>query len=176
MPDIVYYVAVSLDGFIATPDGGVGWLAPFEASGEDYGYAAFLSSVDALLLGSRTYEQALTFGPWPYGDKPSWVFTHRRLELVDGVRATDRSPADVVSEMDALGVSRAWLVGGAALASSFRAEGLITQYVVSVMPVILGGGVPLFGERGPAERLRLLDTVAYADGVVQVRYARLEGA
>lgn len=176
MADIVYYVAASLDGFIATPDGGVGWLAPFEASGEDYGYAAFYATVDALLLGSRTYEQSLTFGPWPYEGKPTWVFSHRSFESGPDVTVTENTPLGVAAELDARGVRRAWLVGGAALAASFRAEGLITEYIVSVMPVILGGGVPLFAGPGSQERLRVVESRTYDDGVVQVRYIAADGS
>jgi dihydrofolate reductase len=172
VPEIVYYVAASVDGYIATPDGGVEWLAPFEASGLDYGYEEFYASVDALLLGSRTYEQALTFGPWPYAEKPSWVFSRRGLGAAAGVRLTTWGPAEVAAEMDALGLRRAWLVGGAALAASFRAQRLITEYVISVMPVILGRGVPLFQTPGPPEPLSLLETTRFEDGVLQQRYTR----
>ena len=66
MPEVVYYVATSLDGYIATPEGSVDWLSTFEGTEEDYGYAEFYSTVDALLLGSRTYEQNLAFGEWAY--------------------------------------------------------------------------------------------------------------
>jgi len=177
MTEIVYYVAMSLDGFIATPDGGVAWLAPFESSAEDYGYGAFYASVDAVLLGRRTYEQALTFGPWPYGDNRVWVFSHGDLApAAAGVRVTDRTPDEIAAELDAQGVRRAWLVGGAALAASFREAGLITEYIVSVMPVVLGGGVPLFAGLGPQECLRLVESTAFADGVVQLRYERADVA
>ena len=78
-PHIVFYVAMSLDGYIATPHGGIKWLAFFEKAGEDYGYATFYSSIDAVVLGSKTYERTLTFGGWPYPGKPCWVCSHRRL-------------------------------------------------------------------------------------------------
>ena len=71
LPEIVYYVATSIDGYIASPDGSVEWLSPYEGKGEDYGYTEFYDSVDGVLLGSRTYEKALSFGAWPYSDKPS---------------------------------------------------------------------------------------------------------
>jgi dihydrofolate reductase len=170
VPEIVYYVAASLDGFIATPDGRVEWLAPFEASGDDYGYAAFLASVDVLLLGRTTYEQVLTFGPWPYAGKLSMVFSRRPLAPEAGVTLTARSPVDVAAELDARNLRRAWLVGGGALAASFRAAALITEYIVSVMPVVLGGGVPLFAADGPQERLRLIESTPFESGVIQARY------
>ena len=125
--EVVYYVAVSLDGFIATPDGGVDWLAPFEGGDEDYGYAAFYASVDAVLLGRRTCRQALSFGAWPYADKPCWVFSRRgRRELSavpTGVTTTAASPREVVAGLERRGVGRAWLVGGGELAGSFRDQG-----------------------------------------------------
>jgi dihydrofolate reductase len=185
MPEIIYYVAASLDGFIATPDGGIAWLAPFEAPGEDYGYAAFYASVDALLLGSRTYEQALSFGEWPYAGKPCWVFSRSPLSQArPEVTGTDRSPREAAAELDSRGIRRAWLVGGGQLAGAFRDEGLITEVIVALIPVILGAGISLFGAHAPdlrglsetskvsiaAESLNLVDHKVYPNGVVQIRY------
>jgi dihydrofolate reductase len=100
MPDIIYYVATSLDGFIATPDGGVEWLDPFETADEDYGYSAFYASVEAMLLGSRTYEQLLTVGEWPYPGKPGWVFTKRSVGVSrPEVILTARSPREMIAEV-----------------------------------------------------------------------------
>ena len=175
MPEVIYYVACSLDGFIATPDGGLDWLTPFEASGEDYGYAEFYGSVDAVVLGSRTFEQALTFGEWPYPGKPSWVMSSRAIAPGrDDVTVTSRTPAEVVADIELLEIGRIWLVGGGALAGSFQAAGLITEFVVSFIPVILGEGVPLLGAAGARETLRLVSTKAYPDGVVQARYVGVD--
>jgi dihydrofolate reductase len=171
VPEIIYYAAASLDGHIATADGGIAWLAPFEATGEDYGYAAFYASVDALLLGSRTYEQVLTFGEWPYADKPCWVFSRRPLEPARSeVIVTPRTPGEVVAELDARGMRRAWLVGGGQLAAAFRAEALISEYIVAIIPVILGSGISLFGSAGPEQKLGLIEHKSYSNGVVQMRY------
>ena len=175
--EVIYYVAASLDGFIATPDGGVEWLSPFEGTGEDYGYAEFYASVDVLLMGSRTYEQSLGFGKWPFEGKPSLVLSKRPLRPARAdVTVSADPPARVVSELQALGYRKAWLVGGAAVAGSMRTEGLITGYVVSLIPVVLGGGVPLFGQPGPRERLTLTSTRSFPNGLVQVSYARGEPA
>ena len=173
MTQIVYYVASSLDGYIATSGDGLEWLAPFEGGDEDYGYAEFYASVDVVLLGSRTYETALGFAAWPYPGKPAWVFSRRALEVADpDLTVTDRSPAEVVAALEARGVRRAWLVGGGTVAASFRSAGLIDEYVVSTIPVILGDGIPLLGACGPLEPLRHPGTVSYPSGVVQSRYVR----
>jgi len=159
--EIVYYVAASVDGFIATPDGGIDWLKPFENTGEDYGYAEFYASVEAVLMGRKTYEQCLQFPEWPYAGKPYWVFS----------AVTGNTPRKVVAEMKARGLRRAWLVGGGKLAAAFRAEGLITEHIVSVIPVLLGAGIPMFDGPGSAEKLQLLSSRPYSNGIIQLRYA-----
>ena len=158
--EIIYYVAASLDGLIATPDGGIEWLKPYEGTGEDYGYGEFYASVEAVLLGRATYETCLQFPEWPYPGKPYWVFS----------RSNGNTPQSVVAEMKARGLRRAWLVGGGKLAAAFRAAGLITEHIVSVVPVVLGAGIPLFDGPGPAQQLRLLSSRAYPSGIVQLRY------
>jgi len=173
VPEVIYYVAASLDAYIATTDGGVDWLAPFESAGEDYGYADFYASIDAVLLGSRTYKQCLGFAEWPYPGKPCWVFSKRRLKPARrDVSVTARSPREVLAELEARGYRRAWLVGGGKLAASFRAKGLITEYIVSVVPVVLGAGIPLFASRGLKESLTLAGSKPYPSGLVQLRYRR----
>ncbi|MBA3762818.1 MAG: hypothetical protein H0X04_05655 [Chthoniobacterales bacterium] len=108
MPEIVYYVAASVDGYIAAADGSVDWLARFDTAGEEHGAGELHSSVDALLLGSHTYEFALKLGHWPARDKPSWVFTHRDLRVLDpSITLTSQSPAELVAVLRARGVRRA---------------------------------------------------------------------
>ena len=86
LPDVHVFVGASLDGFIATEDNGLGWLDEVNSAGEDYGYAEFLASVDAILLGRNTYDITRKFGEWPYGDRKVLVLTHRPLEPVKNER------------------------------------------------------------------------------------------
>jgi dihydrofolate reductase len=171
-PEVIYYVAASLDGYIGPPDASVAWLTPFEGGSEDYGYAHFFASVDSILLGRKTYEQSLTFGQWPYKGKRCWVFSRQKLKANPGVTVTQDSPAKVIRELKAQEVRRAWLVGGGELAGAFRAEGLIKEYIVSVVPIILGAGVRMFGEDGSPEKLTLVESKRYPSGIVQLRYAK----
>lgn len=168
MPKVTLYIATSLDGFIAEPDGGVGWLF----TEGDYGYTAFFDSVGALLMGRRTYEQVLGFGEWPYGEKPTYVFTrsapggdHPHVEFVSGDLGA------FVEELRRRTTGDVWLVGGAALVSAFRELGSIDEYILSVHPVLLGDGIPLFERSLPRETLRLLEVHTYESGLVQLRYA-----
>ena len=177
MTQLIYYVAVSLDGFIAPPDGSVDWLAPYNAGGEDYGFCEFYKTVDALIEGSKTYEQAITFGQWPHPGKPCWVVTSRKFESTQPeVHFTSVTPAELIHHVSAQGHKRVWLVGGSQLAASFRAAGLITEYVLSIIPVFLGAGRPLFASSGPVENLRLVESKRYPSGLVQLRYVRAAGA
>lgn len=169
--DVAYYVAASLDGYIATPDGGTAWLKPFESTHEDYGYAAFYAGVDAVLMGSRTFEQCLRYERWPYADKPCWVFSSRRFDRVPpGVTVLDQPPAQALAALESRWLKRAWLVGGGKLAASFAAQGLIGEYIVSVVPVLLGVGIPLLDGVRLDEALQLRDAKRYNSGVMQLRY------
>ena len=178
MSEIVYYIATSLDGYIATADGGVDWLAPFQSAGEEHGASGLYSSVDALLLGSHTYEFALKLGHWPSPDKPSWVFTRRDLRrLHPSITLTSQDPIEFVEMLRARGVRRAWLMGGGELATSFRRAALISRFIISIFPVILGSGVPLFAPtQSEGDALRLLDSKAFPSGIVQLTYGRADSA
>lgn len=173
MTQLIYYVAVSLDSFIAPPNGSVDWLAPYNTGSEDYGFAEFYKTVDALIEGSKTYEQALTFGEWPHPGKPCWVVTGRKLESKQPeVRFTSMAPAELLRHVASQGHQRIWLVGGSQLSASFRDAGLITEYVLSIVPVFLGSGRPLFAGPSPVENLRLVESKPYPSGLVQLRYVR----
>jgi len=169
--EIVYYVACSVDGYIATQDGGVGWLAPFEAGEEDYGYQEFYSSIDALLIGSHTYEFALSQGSWMAADRSSWVFTRRSLPVAHpSITLTAEDPEQVVEEMKVRGLKRAWLLGGGELAASFRTRGLISRYMIAVVPTVLGQGIPLLAPASGADDLELIAMKSYSNGIVQLTY------
>ena len=179
MPTIAYYVAASVDGYIADADGGVGWLPEGESpekESEDYGYYDFYAGVDALAMGRRTYDQVLGFGQWPYAGKPAYVFTSRPpQENPYGVEFVTEEPAEFVRDIAAQYDGTLWLVGGANLAEGFRRADLIDEYLIHVVPVALGRGIPLFGGDAPPTPLRLVESRSYDDGVVMLHYRRAAG-
>ncbi len=174
MPRVIVYIATSLDGFIADRDGGVGWLDdihPSEADG-DFGYAEFYDSVGSLIMGRATYDQVLDFGAWPYPGKPTYVFTsnppggdHPDVEFVSG------NPRAFVEGLKARSEQDVWLVGGGKLIASFREQGLIDQYIITMIPVMLGEGVLLFAGGQPGETLRLEEIKHFENGLVQLSYS-----
>ena len=169
--DIVYYVATSLDGYIADADGGVDWLNQYMDTGEDYGYPVFYASVEGIVMGSHTYEFALKYAPKTEPDRPTWVFTTRDLPVSHSrVTLTSEDPKTVVKSIEDSGLKSVWLMGGGKIAGSFRQDGLISRYMIAVIPIILGDGIPLFD--GPRRRdpLKLTDSKVFPTGIVMLTY------
>jgi len=164
------FIATSLDGFIARPDDDLDWLPP--GGGEEHGYEAFMATVDALVIGRRTYEKVLTFDTWPYGEKPVVVLSTRPLapappEAV--VECMSGAPAEIVSRLAARGVRHIYVDGGITI-QRFLEAGLIQRLIITRIPVLLGSGIPLFG---PLQRdivLQHVGTRQYASGMVQSEY------
>ncbi|MFN2548819.1 MAG: dihydrofolate reductase family protein [Myxococcales bacterium] len=161
------FIAASVDGYIAGPDGGLDWLKPFE--GQEHGYTAFYESVDAVVIGRGTYDVVLTFPGWAYGKKRVIVCTRRPASPSHGEEITREEPRALAERLDREGVRRVYVDGGA-LIRSFLREGLVHEMTISVIPVILGAGIPLFADGLPERRLRLIDARTYASGLVQLRY------
>ena len=128
------FIATSLDGFIARRDGGIDWLSIVETPGEDYGYATFFADVDALILGRGTYDTALGFPAWPYGDKRCIVLTHGSRESRHGERFHAGAPGPLLEELHAAGVRRIYVDGGAVIRLFLR-EGLIDDITLSIVPI-----------------------------------------
>lgn len=172
MSKVILYIAISLDGCVADKDGGVGWLEAFGAEGEDYGYKAFLAGVGTIISGSTTYEQALTFGEWSYPDKRFIVLTRRTLPGTPppGVEFYSGEPEPLIRDLKAQETKHIWHLGGAKSAASYANLGLIDEYIISVMPIILGGGIPLFSDFAQRAKLELVASQAYSSGVIQMTY------
>jgi dihydrofolate reductase len=169
--EVIYSAGVSLDGFIADENGGVDWLHAAMVPGEGYGLEEFMASVDAILIGSLTYEKMLGLGGGGSGSRtPSWVFSSRSFKAKGRMTVTSESPAQVVASLPQQGIRRAWLMGGGKLASSFLAAGLIDELSLGVMPVVLGRGIPLFDGGIPVTSLRLVESKPYKGGALGVTY------
>lgn len=171
MTRLCYYVAQSVDGFIAEEDGGVAFLDGIGAEGEDFGYSDFYAGIDSLVMGRATYDFVRDTGVWHYAGKPTIVMTSRPGDdAPDGVQFMDGDPREVLDALRAAGGRSTWLVGGGRLAASFRAAGLIDEWIVTLIPCVLGAGVPLAGGMPKTTELELVDHTAYGAGVVQLRY------
>lgn len=163
------YLAASLDGYIARADHGLDWLDAVQRPGEDYGFAAFFASVQALLLGRNTWEVARRFDPWPYTGKRCVVLTSRPARGEHGESFHAGDPAPLLARLHAEGVKRAYVDGGLNV-SRFLAAGLIDDLTVSFIPVLLGDGIRLFPGGHSERRLELLGSRSFPSGLVQVDY------
>ncbi|TCV91105.1 dihydrofolate reductase [Luteibacter rhizovicinus] len=165
------FIGVSVDGFIARPDGGLDWLP--EGGGEPHGYNEFIASVDAIVIGRKTFEIVLTFGAWPYGDKRVVVLSNHPIDfsaVVGGVvEQMAGTPADIVSQLAASGAHHLYIDGGVTIQGFLRA-GLIRRMIITRVPVLIGSGIPLFGALPEDIRLHHVATRHYPSGLVQSEY------
>jgi dihydrofolate reductase len=176
------YIATSVDGFIARTDGAVDWLKEANAAvpkGEDCGFAKFMNTVDTLVMGRKTYEQVLSFGQWPYGKTPVVVLSHNIISfpsnLPDTVTHSVESPRDLLERLSNAGVEHVYVDGGTTI-RRFLSDGLVDEITVTVIPIILGDGIPLFGPIKNDINLAHLRTTAYDFGFVQTTYTILTNA
>ncbi|SEB83829.1 Dihydrofolate reductase [Pseudomonas saponiphila] len=167
------FIATSVDGFIARDDGAIDWL-PSGESAEDYGYAAFVDTVDGIVMGRATYDSVLGFTPWPF-TKPVVVLSRtlgqqdvpQRLE--GKVRISAAQPVALVAQLRAEGWKSAYVDGGK-LIQAFLQAGLIDEMTLTRVPVLIGTGRPLFGALAQDLRLSCIDSRRYPDGLVSTRY------
>jgi dihydrofolate reductase len=177
MIEVSYLVAASLDGRIADAAGGVGWLDVWNQPDEDYGLAAFAATVDAIVMGRRTYAFCRTLAGWPYPEHVSVVCSRTPLpDLPPQVRATAVAPELVARGLAAAGHRHVWLLGGGQLAASWHARRLISQMVVVLIPEVLGAGPALIDGVGPYPRMQLVEAHPYANGVMRLAYRPMPDA
>lgn len=171
-PRLRVYIAVSLDGYIADAEGGIGWLAPYED--EDFGFAAFFAEVGAVLMGRRTFDhvRALSGQAWPYGETPVGVVTSRDLpgDEPETVSAHP-DPAEALTwAREQAGTGDVWACGGGRLIRQLLDRDAVDTLELHVMPVLLGAGTPLFERAARSHRLTLTETAPLNRGVVRLVY------
>jgi len=163
------FIAMSLDGFIARKDGRIDWLSVVERPGEDYGYQRFHDSIDAIVVGRKTYETVLGFDAWPYAGKRCVVMTNQALTPKHGEEFYAGPPDALVARLAATNVERVYVDGGAVI-QQFLSAGLIDDMTISIIPILIGEGVRLFGPSGRDVPLRLVSSRAFESGLVQLEY------
>jgi dihydrofolate reductase len=165
------FVGTSLDGFIARANGDLDFLPP--GGGEPHGYDEFIASVDAIVIGRKTFETVLTLGPWPYGKKRVVVLSSHPLDLSAAggadVEQMSGSPAQIVAQLAATGAHDLYVDGGITVQQFLRA-GLIQRLIITRVPVLIGAGIPLFGTLPHDIQLRHVGTRQYPSGLVSSEY------
>ncbi|MGN7148276.1 dihydrofolate reductase family protein [Arthrobacter sp. SAFR-179] len=176
MPRIQYFVAASIDGFIATSTDDLGWLRQFDGfEGGAESYNGFMAGVGCIVMGGETYAWLMEHEPgkWPYTGTPSYVFTHHEYRAPDGADITfvrGDIQEFVTDFRSAAGDRNIWVVGGGNLAAQFADAGLLDEIILSVIPVVLGGGKRLLPMKGPTPPLELAASSTLGRGIVELRY------
>lgn len=168
------FIATSLDGYIARPDGDIEWLLQRDDPAEDHGYNDFIADKDMIVMGRGCYEKVLTFDAWHYA-LPVLVLSRQLagtsvpVALEGKVRFADLTPRQAMAELAQQGVRRIYLDGGQ-LVQSFLREGLVADMVITTVPVLIGAGRRLFGALPEDVDLKLVSSRAFASGLVQSTY------
>jgi Dihydrofolate reductase len=167
------FIAMSLDGYIAKPDGDISFLDEMNQEGEDYGYNAYIETVDTVLLGRKTYDKIRSMGvDIPYGNRSVYVLTRTSRENLGMTIFYSGDLRDLVNDLKSQSGKNIYCDGGAEIIQQLLADELIDEMTISVIPVILGNGIRLFNGSYAEQKLNLLDSKSYRKGLTQLHYAR----
>ena len=176
------YIAVTVDGFIAAPDGSVGFLDVYQKASEedgDMGFSVFLSTVDLIVMGRKTWDQVVSFGEevWPYGDRNVYIWSRQDPSQVHIPQCRKgqakvinlSSPGEILAYASEGGHKHAYIDGGRTI-QEFLRHGCVREFILTRVPLMLGSGIPLFAPNANKLELDHLNTRAYSNGLVQTHY------
>lgn len=165
-------IAASIDGYIATQDGGIDWLPDISDSQDDYGFEEFLEKIDAIIMGRKTYEKVLSFGIWPYTKKVFVLTTSLREvpeNLVGKVEYISGDIEEIVGELNNKGFKNLYIDGGQTI-QSFLKKNMIDELIITRIPIILGKGIPLFGSLEKPIKIKEVETKVINKTIVTNTY------
>jgi Dihydrofolate reductase len=168
---VILYIAQSLDGFIAREDNDISWLSVIQQKDEDYGYGEFVKSIDTVIMGRKTYEKVLSFGiEYPHKDKKSYILSKTVKGSKDNLEFYNDSIEFLIEKLKNVKGKDIFIDGGAEIVKEFRSKNLIDQYIISIVPIMIGKGIRLFKETDAENKLKLLDYKVFSSGLVQLKY------
>lgn len=170
---LILYIAMSLDGFIATKDDKLDFLSLVEQEGEDYSYSDFVNTVDTVIIGRRSYEKVLSMGyDYPNANKEIYVITHAERPAEGNLKFYNGELKTLVAELKNKVGKNIYVDGGAVIVNELLMDNLIDEFYISVIPVLLGDGISLFNGGRPQLNLKLVSSKSYNKGLVQLHYTR----
>ena len=171
MRKIILYIATSVDGFIAKPDGDISFLSLVEKEGEDYGYFAFMDTVDTVILSRKTYDKVLSMvDELAYGERDIYVLTRTPRPDSGKIKFYSGDLAELITNLKKQGGKNIFCDGGAETVSQFLQKELFDELVISIIPVLLGDGIKLFGKSFSEQKLKLTGCKTYEKGLAQLHY------
>lgn len=175
---IILYIATSVDGYIARPNGDLDWLDTVQVEGEDYGYQQFIESVDTVILGRKSYDKVMTLvDEFPHKDKKCYILTKSDRESTEAnLIFYNKSLQTLIETLRQEGGAHIYCDGGAEVVTELMRLDAIDEYIISIIPIFLGDGIRLFKENRPEMHLHLIDATAFGTGLVQLHYERKKEA
>lgn len=168
---VILYIAMSLDGYIAQQDDNLDFLSMVEKEGEDYGYAEFVKTVDAVIIGRRTYDKVISMGfDFPHADKDTYVITRTASPDVGSVKFYAGDLKALVENLKSKQGGNIYCDGGAEIVNELMKNNLIDEIIISIIPVLLGSGIRLFKDGRPEQRLELVSSTGFDSGLTQLHY------
>jgi dihydrofolate reductase len=171
---VFLYIAMSIDGYIATKDGDLSFLSIVEQANEDYGYAEFIKTIDTVILGRKTYDKVLSFGiPFPHADKKTFVITRTTKPKEGNITFYSGDLKELVVNLKKEEGKNIFVDGGAEVVNELMKQNLIDEYVLSIIPVFLGDGILLFKNGRPQTKMELVNSKQFEKGLVQLHYRKI---
>ncbi len=167
-PKVSIFIAMSLDGYIARVDNSLDWLEKIHDCNEDYGHGAFFTDIDTLILGRKSYEVITSFSKWPYQGKRTVVLSKTLQSVREEAELYSAHPEKLLSKLQDEGVRHIWIDGGITV-SRFLDLGAVDFLTVTMIPILLGSGIPLFSVKNETS-LKLIYYKTYESGLVQMCY------
>lgn len=169
---VILYIATSLDGYIAKPNDDLGFLSIVEQEGQDYGYADFVSTVDAVIVGRKTYDKVIDF---PHADKDAYIITRTPRPTIGSVKFYTGDLKALVEKLKSENGKNIFCDGGAEIVNQLLQYDLIDEFIISVIPILVGNGTKLWNDGRPEQKLELVSTKQFEKGLTQLHYRRARG-
>ena len=170
---VILYIAMSLDGYIATKNENLDFLSLVEQEGEDYGYADFIKTVDTVIVGRKTYDKVLSMGfDFPHADKKSYIITRTPKPPIGNIQFYTENLEALILKLKEKDGQNIFVDGGAEIVNLMMNDNLIDVFCVSIIPVLLGDGISLFQDNRPELQLKFVRSETFKSGLVQIWYQK----
>jgi len=168
---VILYIATSLDGYIAKPNDDLSFLSIVEQEGQDYGYADFVKTVDTVIVGRKTYDKVISMGfDFPHADKDAYIITRTLRPTIGSVKFYSGDLKTLVGKLKTESGKNIYCDGGAEIVNELLKDNLIDEFIISVIPILVGNGTKLFKDNRPEQKLELVSVKSFDKGLTQLHY------
>lgn len=172
---VILYIATSLDGYIAQPNDDLSFLSIVEQEGQDYGYADFIKTVDAVIVGRKTYDKVIAMGyDFPHADKDAYIITRTPRPSIGNIKFYTKDLKSLIAQLKSKNGKNIFCDGGAEIVNELLKDNLIDEFIISIIPIMVGNGTKLFKDGRPEQKLELVAAKSFDKGLFQLHYKRAD--